>query len=317
MIFLISVETFSKEVVEELYNNGTSELTMNDDSLRNNTSSSIADLKILNGKEKELLKTIEKSALNMDKIKLILKEDGFSINSIVNSDVYNPIDAYNLIKRTSRTWPKIRKLFEKEKLENEVKENIEITISKFPSWEHSRIASALGLVNVQVYYDLDPSDLVEGIVKDNLKNKAHQAETKLGVGDAKLIAQVAEEENHYSSALKWLALFPQLRKRYKKLVTLHNELIAYYPDVAVTKEIFTFNETVDESLPSDNKLSELIKKGRSQCAPFQGKPKQKKTMTKFTTIGDDTGCVGSCIPYYYFPEIKSLCQVCQGSLDSF
>ena len=317
MIFLISVEAFSKEVVEELYNNGTSELTMNDDSLRNNTSSSIADLKILNGKEKELLKTIEKSALNMDNIKLILKEDGFSINSIVNSDVYNPIDAYNLIKRTSRTWPKIRKLLEKEKLETKTIEYIDSTISEFPSWEHSRIASALGLVNVQVYYDLEPADLVNGIVKDNLKNVTYQAETKLGVGDAKLIAQVAEEENHYSSAIKWLALFPQLRKRYKKLVTLHNELLAYYPDVAVTKEIFTFNETVDESLPSDNKLPELIKKGRSQCPPFQGKPNKRKPITKLSTIGDDTGCVGSCIPYYYFPEIKSLCQVCQGSLNSF
>ena len=121
MLFLISVEAFSKAVVEELYNNGTSELTMNDDSLRNNTSSSIADLKILNGKEDELLKTIDRCVLNMDAIKLVFKEDGFSINSIVNSDVYNPIDAYNLIKRTSRTWHKIRKLLEKEKLENKVK----------------------------------------------------------------------------------------------------------------------------------------------------------------------------------------------------
>merc|ERR1711971_1018876 len=49
----------------------------------------------------------------------------------------------------------------------------------------------------------------------------------------------------------------------------------------------------DESFASDNRLSKLLQKGRSQCPPFQG---------------DDTGCVGSCIPYYYFPEIKSLCQ---------
>ena len=25
--------------------------------------------------------------------------------------------------------------------------------------------------------------------------------------------------------------------------------------------------------------------------------------------GNDTGCINNCIPYYYFPEIKSLCQV--------
>ena len=26
-------------------------------------------------------------------------------------------------------------------------------------------------------------------------------------------------------------------------------------------------------------------------------------------LGNDTGCINNCIPYYYFPEIKSLCQV--------
>ena len=274
---LILVETLGKENVEELYNNGTSELTINPDSLRNNTSSSIEDLKILNGIEKDLLKTVKNSVLNMDTIELALKDNGFSINSIFNSDVYNPIDSYNLIKRTSRTWPKIRKLLEKENLETRTIEDIDSTMSEFPTWEHSRIASALGLLNVQIYYDLEPADLINGIVKDNLKNVTYQAETKLGVGDAKLIAQVAEMENHYSSAIKWLALFPQLRKRYKKLVTVHNELLAYHPDVVVTKEIFTFNETVDESIPSDDKLSEFVKKGRSQCPPFQGKTNQKLT----------------------------------------
>ena len=89
-------------------------------------------------------------------------------------------------------------------------------------------------MNVQVYYDLEPADLVDGIVKDNLKNVTYQAETKIGVGDAKLIVQVAQDENHYNSAIKWL----KLQKRYKKLVMLHNELLAYHPDVTITKEIF-------------------------------------------------------------------------------
>ena len=271
MFLLILVETLSKGVVEELYNKGTSELTMNSDSLRNNTSSSIADLKILHGREKGLLKIFEVFTSDMEMIKLQLEEDGYSISSILNSDVYNPIDSYNLIKRTSRTWPKIRKLLDEEKWERKIIEEIDLTLGEFPKWEHSRIASALGLVNIQIYYDLDPADLINGIVKDNLKNVTYTAETKLSVGDAKLIAQVAEEEeSHFSSAIKWLALFPQLRKRYKKLVTLHNDLLAYHPDVAVTKEIFTFNETVDESLPSQTQISELLEKGRSMCPPFQG-----------------------------------------------
>ena len=126
-------------------------------------------------------------------------------------------------------------------------------------------------MNVQIYYDLDPADLVNGVVKDNLKNVTYQAETRLNVGDVKLIAQVAEDDNHYSSAIKWLRLYPQLRKRYKKLVSVHNELLAFYPEVAVTKEIFLFDKTIGETIPSASNISDLLEKGRSQCPPFQGK----------------------------------------------
>ena len=257
-------------MVEELYNNGTSELTMKKASLRNNTSSSIADLKILKEKEEELLKTLEMSVLDPSLITKSLEEDGYSIDSILYCDVFHPIDSYNLIKRTSRTWPRIRKLLENVELNQAVLERVDSIISEFPTWEHSRIASALGLVNVQVYYDLDPAHMVDGIVHDKLKNITYQAQTRLNVGDAKLIAQVAEDNNHYDSALQWLRLFPQLIKRYKKLVRIHNDLLAYHPDVAVTKEIFVFNETLDESIQTSENISVLLEKGRTQCPPFQG-----------------------------------------------
>ena len=249
---------------------------MDQKTLRNNTSSSIADLKILNEREKDLLKIIKVSKFDIGKLQLQLEEDGYSMNSILHSDVYNPIDSYNLIKRTARTWPKIRNLLEKDNLDESIIKEVDSALAQFPSWEHSRIASALGLLNIQIYYDLDPADLVNGKVEDKLYNKLYKAETKLSVGDVKLIAQVAKDENHLNSAIKWLAVFPQFRKRYNKLVTLHNDLITDFPDEVVKNEVFTFNETVDESLYSGAKLSEFIKKGRSQCPPFQGSEKEEK-----------------------------------------
>ena len=69
------------------------------------------------------------------------------------------------------------------------------TVTKyFPNWESSRYGVALGILNIHQYYDLDPADLVQGIVRDTFKRKVYQAKTRLGVGDAKLIAEIAQEE---------------------------------------------------------------------------------------------------------------------------
>ena len=52
---------------------------------------------------------------------------------------------------------------------------------------------------------------------------------RLSAGDAKLIAEVAETEKLLSFAIEWLWLFPQLRKKYRKLVKLHDNLVNYEP----------------------------------------------------------------------------------------
>ena len=245
-------------------------MTINQASLKNNTSSSIADLKILNEKEKDLLNNLEHAIDDMDIVIDTLKEDGYTIENILQSDVYNPVDSYNLIKRTSRTWTRIRKAFEEKKIDDRLIKLVDEKIEDFPNWEHSRIASALGLLNVQLYYDLEPEDLLYGKVIDKFNKIEYKANTRLNVGDVKLIAHVAEEEKQYSTALRWLKLFPQLRKRYKKLATIHNELVAFNPEEAVRKEIFTFDDTVDETLAHESQLVALQEIGRKQCPPFQG-----------------------------------------------
>ena len=110
---------------QELYHNGTSEITKDD--IANNTQSSMADLQILHGKEIHLLSLME---TNQDQLSIIEKEfevDGYSISAVKESDILNPIDSYNLIKRTSRTWNRVTKLliFSDKVLEKEFKSVVE------------------------------------------------------------------------------------------------------------------------------------------------------------------------------------------------
>ena len=147
---------------EELYNLGTSHNTSKKDAVANNTSSSIADLKILLQRELDLVKTLL-LYFSKDDVNTMLKEDGYNIAMVEETDVLNPIDSYNLIKKTSRTWIKVKDaLLKKGNIDKVHSDTIKDIMSRFPSWENNRIASALGLLNIQLYYELDPEDTMLG-----------------------------------------------------------------------------------------------------------------------------------------------------------
>ena len=196
----------------ELFHNGTTESTSDKIDIANNTQSSIADLLILHQREVEMLKLVLDR--NNDISAILEKElvnDGFSIESIFKSDILHPIDAYNLLKRTARTWPRILEALKMDK------SNVDLGLFKkqLPNWENSRVASALGILNIHKYYQLKPKDLIEGRVTDNYNNVTYISATRLNVGDAKLLAEVAQDQKDIIAALEWLKLFPKLQKRYR------------------------------------------------------------------------------------------------------
>ena len=92
-----------------------------------------------------------------------LAEDGFTLESVVLSDVLHPVDSYNLVKRTARTWPRIFTALPP--LEDNLQSALETARSQFPAWETSRVAAALGLLNIHVFYRLDPAQLARGRVQ--------------------------------------------------------------------------------------------------------------------------------------------------------
>ena len=267
----ILAEYFDDQFYDELYNLGTSENTTDKVATTNNTSSSTADLKILTQTEISLLKEVLER-ISKDDLNLLLKEDGYDINIIENTDVLNPLDCYNLIKRTSRTWSKIRDTISKyENMDKEFIIGMADVLRHFPRWEESRIASALGLLNVQLYYNLDPGDLMNGKLRDNVRNITYQAVSRLKPEDVKLIATTAKNENNLKSQITWLRATPELHKQYRKAVKLHNNLLAKATAELVKESWVMFDETVDESLPLVEDIRNYLTEGRKLCPPFQGK----------------------------------------------
>ena len=285
------MEQFDVVHQEELYGVGTTTTTTDQSSRVDNIQSSIADLKILHQREVELIRALQGSEEASLTLETVLAEDGFSLSSVINSDVLHPVDSYNLIKRTARTWTRI---FSKlTNLGGELGSRLEAARSQFPTWENIRVATALGLLNVHVYYRLEPADLVAGTLTDELRNVTYHASTRLTAGDAKLIAEVAEREKLVRFAIEWLRLFPQLRKKYRKLVKLHDELVNYEPEKAIMQNIVTDDDPIEETVFQETMMRKLRSKHRAQCPPF---------------VGDDPGCTSQCIPYFYADEISRLCR---------
>ena len=88
--------------------------------------------------------------------RIVLAEDGYTLEAVLGSDVLHPVDSYNLIKRTARTWSKI--LASLSLSEETVRTAVEEARTNFPLWETSRVPVALGILNIHVYYRQTQAD---------------------------------------------------------------------------------------------------------------------------------------------------------------
>ena len=69
----------------------------------------------------------------------VFESDGYSVRSVLDLDVLNPVDSYSLIKRTARTWPKVEIAFNATtEKENSFSGHLHSVLQTFPSWEKNR-----------------------------------------------------------------------------------------------------------------------------------------------------------------------------------
>ena len=77
-------------------------------------------------------------------LKEVFESDGYSLQSVLDSDVLNPVDSYNLIKRTARTWLKVKDALiniatdEKDDEGRSFSSHLHSVLETFPSWEKNR-----------------------------------------------------------------------------------------------------------------------------------------------------------------------------------
>ena len=146
-------EEMSEQQESELYGAGTTITTTSASQQTGNPASSIADLRALLEvaglvtylsnihfcqREESLIYFLK----HHDKLEVVrdaLAEDDYSLESVHRTDVLHPVDGYNLIKRTARSWARVKdRLAASELPDSPVLERIQRTMVDFPTWENSR-----------------------------------------------------------------------------------------------------------------------------------------------------------------------------------
>ena len=171
----LAAEYLREDYQEELYGGGTSNKTTSSSEVLKikyqnctishstqawkHSASSVTDLRLLLSAETALLRSLEEQKESFEIATKVLEAEGFTTAAILNSDVRHPIDAYNLIKRLGRIWPKVgnpsRLLMGFLLNLSQVRDALEFTLGgdlgrklmqrlgnaleRFPSWEENRV----------------------------------------------------------------------------------------------------------------------------------------------------------------------------------
>ena len=106
--------------------------------------------------------------------------------------VYNPINAYNLVKRIIRYLPMITNDTQIHNLFNNMSKEVIL----------KQIAN--GLYQIEEYSYSTPSDIIDGIVQLSPLSKKHIANKKLELSDVISISEIARSFNNIDKEIAWL-----------------------------------------------------------------------------------------------------------------
>ena len=85
-------------------------------------------------------------------------------------------------------------------------------------WTFYGRLAAVGLLNIQMYHDLDPMDIIHGII--NYGDRTYKSKSKLAIDDVKLIANAAKQNGKLDLYVRWLQSVPELHNEYLIAATM-------------------------------------------------------------------------------------------------
>ena len=137
----------------------------------------------------------------------------FSLHNVTEEYVYHPINAFNLVKRTTKFLPKVLN-------------NTHIQTS-FSFTNHIMLQLANAIYNLEEYYAITPKDLVNGIIRDSETSKIYKSSKKLELDDVLYIQDVAHLYWNYDKQISWLEIALKLAKSKKD--SIRYVILLFYP----------------------------------------------------------------------------------------
>ena len=127
------------------------------------------------------------------------------------SYVFNPINAFHMLKRNSEWLPK---LLPNNSLYNQLFLNTTSTLQE----------AAFGIVDVQEFYDLNIDDIINGTLKDANSGLCHHSEKKLSFQEVLFIAEAALSSNYLDRHVQWLESALSMTKNEKWIKKLQKSV---------------------------------------------------------------------------------------------
>ena len=154
-------------------------------------------------------------------------------------------------------------------------------------WTFYGRMSAVGLLNIQMYHDLDPSDIINGII--NYGEKTYESKSKLAIDDVKLIANAAKQDGNLDLYVRWLQSVPELHNEYLIAAADHDHALANW-EHTMTNDIRTLTH------PIQNNASEAAKSFREMFEQ------------QMNIACENPKVLHTCKYYFQFEKIQKLCK---------
>ena len=228
---------------------------------------------------------------------LILSQDS-------ESYVKHPVNAFNLIKRTTQLWPRILLNYDGSREDKESKADNKVSMSlkqtnilrsftnfiirKFPSKEDFSHGAAIGIMTVEKTYARNEEsrlELANGILKDKSSNKTYRSIHKLSSDDCILISNAAQRMLHLDRSVEWAKTAVSVEKlqgsrlaELKKLERNLERAKKYHDDTLISRGL---GATVTENVPSGHPESPIFTSVYPYDEELEEIPSYKKSLKQF------------------------------------